>query len=391
MNIISTPKILVTCAIMAALISFCCVTAQVAANEYKHIPTSREELNNAERDLKVLKKRYPDIEESTFITDNIQAPLIKNNPDLLKKAIKKHDDGLRKVYIIGKKSPESIGKGIFTISAGNIALTQGLINAEMALEPGSYAPKPNKDYDVYAISSLAVDYAKEAARWYYNDDKAQMDNNADEFAVTLLENVPTLSIGGKIMSDQRWQATLGNIPSFEADETAKSLENNEGKAANSYDTYGHIMGISQNRVGFTYDDISTNQLLVADRNGDYWSVFAPPQFDVAKLEAEAKAEEKSIMTRGEDRAYYAAGQIAWAIENDAWDSSHVEMADAHKYFKDLPKDIKFTAVIAKTDKDSWKLIDWYLDDSSYLTEKQQEDLNSYIDGMKASFNDAENW
>ena len=81
MNIISTPKILVTCAIMAALISFCCVTAQVAANEYKHIPTSREELNNAERDLKVLKKRYPDIEESTFITDNIQAPLIKNNPD----------------------------------------------------------------------------------------------------------------------------------------------------------------------------------------------------------------------------------------------------------------------------------------------------------------------
>ena len=50
MNIISTPKILATCAIMATFISFCCATAQAAANDYKHIPASREELNNAERD-----------------------------------------------------------------------------------------------------------------------------------------------------------------------------------------------------------------------------------------------------------------------------------------------------------------------------------------------------
>ena len=379
MNIISTQKILVTCAIMAALISFCCVTAQVAANEYKHIPTSREELNNAERDLKVLKKRYPDIEESTFITDNIQAPLIKNNPDLLKKAIKKHDDGLRKVYIIDKKHPESVGKGIFTISAGNIALTQGFINAKMALEPGTYTPKSYKDYDIYATSCLAAEYAKEASRWYYNEKVPQDNIRAEKFAVNLLDNVPTFSVGGVLMSRQRMQTIMQD------DFAAKASE------ASLYDLYSFILNTSQNRVGFTNDDINTNQLLVADKNGDYWSVFAPPQFDVTKLEFERALEDKTIMTRGEDRAYYTAGQIAWAIKNNAWDSSHVTFMDAHKYFKDLPKNISFTAVIATTDKGNWKLIDWYLSDSSYLTESQQENLNLYVDGMKASFDDAENW
>lgn|GEM_PF-3516571 len=378
-NIINIRKFITAVAIMAMLISFSYSTVQAAANNYKHIPLSREELNNAERDLKVLKKKYPDMEESAFITDNIQAPLIKYNPDLLKKAIKKHDDGLRKVYIIGKKNPESIGKGIFTVSAGNIAFTQGFINAKMALEPGTYTPKPYKDYDIYATSCLATDYAREASHWYYNEKESQDNTKTDEFAVSLLDNVPIVSIGGILMSRQRIQPI---IPDDSAAETTEE---------NLFDLYSYILNTSHSRVGFANDDTSTNQLLVADKNGDYWSVFAPSQFDVTTLEAEATSEDKTIMTRGEDRAYYTAGQIVWAIKNKAWDSSHVEFVDAHKYFKDLPKNISFTAVIATSDKGNWKLIDWYLSDSSYLTDSQQEELNIYIDGMKASFDDAENW
>lgn len=379
MNIFNMRKIIAAGAIMTILFSSYYGTVQAASNEYKHIPISREELNNAERQLKILKKRYPDMEESSFITDNIQAPLIKYNPNLLKKATKKHDDGLRKIYIIDKNNTENIGKGIFTISAGNIALTQGFINAKMALEPGTYTPKSHKDYDVYATSCLAAEYAREASRWYYNEKVPQDNMMADEFAVNLLDNVPTFSVGGILMTRQRTQTTTEDDFPAETDEYAL------------YDLYSFILNTSQNRVGFTNDDTTTNQLLAADKNGDYWSVFPPPQFDVTKLEYEGTLEDKTIMTRGEDRAYYTAGQITWAIKNKAWDSSHVTFSDAHKYFKDLPKNIGFTAIIATTDQGNWKLIDWYLSDSSYLTESQQKDLNMYVDGMKASFDDAENW
>ncbi len=61
-NIINIRKFITAVAIMAMLISFSYSTVQAAANDYKHIPLSREELNNAERDLKVLKKKYPDME-----------------------------------------------------------------------------------------------------------------------------------------------------------------------------------------------------------------------------------------------------------------------------------------------------------------------------------------
>ena len=249
----------------------------------------------------------------------------------------------------------------------------------MALEPGTYTPKSYKDYDIYATSCLAAEYAKEASRWYYNEKVPQDNIRAEKFAVNLLDNVPTFSVGGVLMSRQRTQTIVQD------DFATESNEND------LYDLYSFILNTSQNRVGFANDDTNTNQLLVADKNGDYWSVFAPPQFDVTKLEFERALEDKTIMTRGEDRAYYTAGQIAWAIKNNAWDSSHVTFMDAHKYFKDLPKNINFTAVIATTDKGNWKLIDWYLSDSSYLTESQQENLNLYVDGMKASFDDAENW
>lgn len=380
-------KLALACVLTAAMASFSYSNALAYSEGDFHTPTAKEELNAAEKTMKLMQKRYPDMEESLFLTEQLQAPLIKYNPTLLKKATKKNEDGLRKVYVMGKNNPGEIGKGAFNITAGNIALTQGLINARMAFHPGSYEPKPYKDYDVYALSSLAPDYAREVAHWYYNDgwtNKNQapltseempwINNRATAFGQKLLGNVPTISIGGQIMADLRIQ---------EEDYQAQDEKLNE--------TYDYIMKLSNYRVGFTNDVITTNQLLVADKNGDYWEAFTPAQFDVTALKDEAQTEEKSIMTRGEDRAYYVAGQVAWAINHKAWDSQHVELADAHKYFKDLPKDIKFTAIIATADDGSWKLIDWYLDDSSYLTGNQLDELNLYIDGIKASYDDAINY
>lgn len=370
MKIISTvKKIILAGALISLLTPLSWSTNWASAETYLHTPTSKEEIKAAEKGLKVFHKRYPDAEESDFITDNIQAPLVKYNPEILKIAKKKNGDGLRKIYIIDKKHPQELGKGIFTIGAGNIAITQGLINAKMAMEPGTFTPKPHKDYDIYALSSLAYDYAREAAHWYYGSDYT--DKRANNLAMKLLDNVPFLSLGGRLMSDLR---------------TAPEDMDREDRLLS---TYNYLLEMSQNRVGFANDDIMTNQLLVADRHGDYWTVFAPPQYEVDALAKEAQAEDKSIMTRGDDRAYYVAGQIVWAMKNHLWDSSHVKMADAHKYFKELPKNIEFKAIVVTDADGRYKLIDWYLADDRYLTPNQLNDITLYIDGMKASFDDAE--
>jgi len=117
-----------------------------------HTATSREELEDLYNsdDLKNLKK-------SILLENKIKAPLIKYNPDKLKKATDKYSDGLHDVFIKRTNKTENAGKCI----SGYIYITSGLLNK---ISPDGYA-----DYNIYGLSAVASVYAHETGHWYYND------------------------------------------------------------------------------------------------------------------------------------------------------------------------------------------------------------------------------
>lgn len=138
--------------------------------------------------------------------------------------------------------------------------------------------------------------------------------------------------------------------------------------ANRFDeAYNYIVNSSKERVIFDSNTRATNKLLVANKDKSaYYTVY--PQKQVLNGQTVA-----SYI----DRAYYVAGQVAWAIKNNCYDEKHITFEDAHKYFNDLPTDVKATAIIARKGN-QYKIIDWYLNDKAETTEKQ------YLDNLKAS-------
>ena len=326
-----------------------------------HTATTREELedlynSNDEFNTKVNLKR------SSFLKNKIQAPLVRHNPNKLKIAQNKYTDGLQDVYIKNTgKDIDIAGRSL----SGYIYLTSGLLNSIS----GNY-----DDYNIYGISAIAFMYAHETGHWYYNDGWStneqevdfrityKMEQRADKFALKTIENVPQFSVGGEMIFAYYSALRTGwNNIDVEHPTNLKRFET----------AYNYIIESSNERVVIdNFDDKSkaSNELLIADKTKSaYYTAYTNDQIINGKKVASAS-----------DRAYYVAGQVAWAIKNNCWDSKHITFEDAHKYFNDLPADVKATAIIARKGN-QYKIIDWYQNDKAETTEKQ------YLDNLKASY------
>ena len=321
-----------------------------------HTATTREELE----DLYNSDDLNQNLKKSILLENKIKAPLIKYNPDKLKKATDKYSDGLHDVFIksTGNKT-ENAGKCI----SGYIYITSGLLNK---ISQNGYA-----DYNIYGLSAVASVYAHEAGHWYYNDSwttdeqtesnaiTMKQEQRADKFALKTIENVPKFSVGGEL---------IYNFHVATEDGWYNESSTHPDNASRFDEAYNYIVNSSKERVIFDSNTRATNKLLVANKDKSaYYTVY--PQKQVLNGQTVA-----SYI----DRAYYVAGQVAWAIKNNCYDEKHIIFEDAHKYFNDLPTDVKATAIIARKGN-QYKIIDWYLNDKADTTEKE------YLDNLKASF------
>ena len=321
-----------------------------------HTPTTKEELMDLYSSGEL---NQANLEKSSFLESKIQAPLIKYNSDKLKKATDKYSDGLHDVFLAKTNGIDVSGKNL----SGYIYLTSGLLDK---------ISDNYDDYNIYGLSAIASVYAHECGHWYYNDcwvtdgqshtnvDIMKQEQRADNFALKLLENVPNFSVGG-IMSKTYYVA-------YENGWYNENLTHPDNISRYKA-TYDYIKESSNERVVFDNDLKNSNELLVADKGKTaYFTVY--PQEQVVNGQKVVSAFE---------RANYIAGQIAWAIKNNCYDSKHITYEDAHKYFKDLPSNISATAIIATANNGKWKIIDWYQNDKADTTEKQ------YLDNLKASY------
>lgn len=331
-----------------------------------HTPTSQEELDYTYNQYfdEVKQAHKNDIQKNAYL-ESIRDKLVKYNSDKLKLATNKRSgDGLRDVYITDENmnAPKEDGEqfsGFVTIEAPVLKF----VSEETA----------TKDYNIYAQSTTASVYAHEASHWFYEDgwthsnqntltnaDTFKIEARADKLAIKLLENVPSFSVGG-VMSNYYHNAYYDGW----YNKTSTHASN-----ANRFDeAYNYIVSSSKERVLFDNNTRATNELLVANKDKSaYYTVY--PQEQVLN----SKKVASSI-----DRANYVAGQIAWAIKNNVWDSKHITFEDAHKYFADLPSNISATVIIAKANNGNYKIIDWYQNDKADTTEKE------YLDNLKASY------
>lgn len=314
---------------------------------------------------KEIQNHNGNMNRSYFLENKIQAPLIKYNPDKLKKANSPYEDGLYNVYVTKFSSRSASGTSI----SNYIYFLQEYIDNRL---------QNDKDYNVYSYSVIACTYAHEAGHWYYNDifnrgTQKHNDNNdtqkklefrADKFALQTVDNVPSFSVGGELIHwADNWYHQDDEHPAGSERWTA---------------TYNYIKNNSNGRVRFENNKHYTNHLIISTQGYD---------FEVAPPEQYTPDDNKTILAKDKDRASYVAGQVAWAIKNNCWNKASVKYEDAHQYFKDLPANVKATAIIA-TKGSKYKIIDWYLD-PVYLTDNQKQELNDYLICLNASMDGSE--
>ena len=329
-----------------------------------HEVATKEEHKLAEGAWKeTVQQYYGNVERSTLLENKIQAPLIKYNPDKLKKANSPYDDGLYNVYVANDFQTTSDTSGGECVS-NYIYLTKSHINENW---------HKTKDYDVYGMSVIASTYAHEAGHWYYNDTfnrtNRETDNEtqkakerrADSFSNKIVDNVPNFSVGGYLIDYQNWDFAPKDHPSH---------------AERWLATHNYISNNCNGRVFFEKNKRFTNHLIISTQGYDI-EVSPPDQYS-----PETILNNKVILTKDINRAYYVAGTVAWAIKNNAWNVKNVTYEDAHKYFKDLPANVKATAIIA-TKGSKYKIIDWYFSEE-YLNESQKQALNDYLICLNAS-------
>ena len=373
-------KIIITGTLTLTIVSFNITNAwaYTPIGETYHIPADKNECNWFE-DENIIQQYKLTVNKD--LEKYVQAPLIKYNPDKLRKAKGKYDDGLRHVYTESDGNQWNMGVGGGNYAAGHISLTTGDVEVAMAPSYGELGLLM-KDYNVYGLSHLACDYGHECGHWWYDDawllagqkdvdnsEEYQQELRADAFSIRLVENVPQFSVGGdliaihKLAMDRGWRSGQGVHPT--AHDRWKK-------------TYQFIKESSIYRVAFSNNSYGSNKLHIKDKTGKIYEITVPPQYDP---EAMAKGELK-ILRNETDRAYYVAGQIAWAIKNNVWNKKHISFVNAQDIFKDFPKSIPAKVMIAKVSNNKWKIIDWVIDDlngsKGFLTKEEGEKEYNYF-------------
>ncbi len=371
--------------------SYTCAWAYVPIGQDYHIPASKIETDNFWN--KEIKEN--NLQQSEFLERVIQAPLIKFNPQKLKKAYSKYEDGLKGVYInpVGDIRDGDVGGSNY--GGGYISLTRGslLINSASTYR-GRNATTTPKDYNIYGRSAIAADYAHECGHWYYNDalskpdwgqtreqtakDAIAVENRADAFGIRLLENVPQFSVGGDLISLDRQQQQLG----WDNDSTEHPSTYSRWNA-----TYNYIREMSKNRVGYyddkdTYNNANAATFYIRVKNKDaYWQITVPDQYEVEHF---TNANYKTVLYNAADRAKYVMGQVAWAIKNNCWDKKHFVTYKAQDIFKDMPETpFEVYALCIEKNDNECKIIDWVVipaegDKVDFYTESQKKQIEDYI-------------
>lgn len=349
-----------------------------------HTPPTKGEIEDLDNYIsEVYKQHNNDIKKSSFLENKIKALIVRYNSDKLKTTQNKYDDGLKDVFIANTKNPTDLENNGEQFT-GYIYITQGYINGVTSKYSGNFNANLN-DYNIYGLSAIASVYAHESAHWYYDDswiNEDQEDNvykrevRADKLALKIVNNVPSFSVGGGMISESR-SASAGD--GWNSNTSTHPSHNARWNIA-----YEYIQSESDYRIFFEDNKPENNHLIVGNSSKtEYYTVYPPNQYNPDTIIDETTKEDKSLLMNATDRAYYVSGQIAWAINHNAWDSRHVKYVDAHKYFNDFPADVKATAIIVETNN-TYKIIDWYFA-NEYLTQNQQAQLNKYLTNLKASY------
>lgn len=366
-----------------AVITYSSALAYVPVGEDYHIAFDKEETDS------FLKNELGGLQRSEYLEKNIQAPLIKYNPQKVWKSNSKYADGLKEVYIepVGNAF-DSDGSGT-NYGGGYISLTRGSVFINSAPVYGSNkVTLTPKDYNVYALSAIASDYAHECGHWYYDDalldrkfnqtreiadkESIKVEARADAFGIRLLENVPQFSVGGDLISVYRMAQQTGWNGAGKTHPTNIS----RWKTA-----YNYIYQMAGGRVNFYNESSQENRIFyIKDSQGEKWEIVTPPQYEVANF---VNVESKKQLYTAHERANYVIGQVAWAIKNNCWDANHVTIEDGSKYFKDIPKgDITIKVIVARKNSREYKIIDWVgiskVQTKKYYTQEQEQEVDDYV-------------
>lgn len=366
-----------------AVTTYSSALAYVPVGEDYHIAFDKEETDS------FLKNELGGLQRSEYLEKNIQAPLIKYNPQKVWKSNSKYADGLKEVYIepVGNAF-DSDGSGT-NYGGGYISLTRGSVFINSAPVYGSNkVTLTPKDYNVYALSAIASDYAHECGHWYYDDalldrkfnqtreiadkESIKVEARADAFGIRLLENVPQFSVGGDLISVYRMAQQTGWNGAGKTHPTNIS----RWKTA-----YNYIYQMAGGRVNFYNESSQENRIFyIKDSQGEKWEIVTPPQYEVANF---VNVESKKQLYTAHERANYVIGQVAWAIKNNCWDANHVTIEDGSKYFKDIPQgDITIKVIVARKNSREYKIIDWVgiskVQTKKYYTQEQEQEVDDYV-------------
>ena len=377
-------------ALAVATTTYSSALAYVPIGENYHIPPIKMETDN------FWQKEVQALQRSEYLEQSIQAPLIRYNPQKIWKAKAKYDDGLKGVYINPRGTSTDSDVGGANYGGGYISLTRGsvLVNSAPYYGKGDTTLTP-KDYNVYARSAIASDYAHECGHWYYDDalnskklgqsketaarDVISIEARADAFGIRLLENVPQFSVGGDLISVRRmarqggWYSNLGKHPTYDS---------------RWKNTYNYIKQMSNYRVRFEDENSHDNSTFyIRDKKGQDWQIVVPDQYEVADI---TDINNKKVLYNRDDRARYVMGQVAWAIKNDVWDTKHFRVYKAQDYFPDMPEtDFDVNVIVIQKSKTEWKIIDWFIypkeeGKENYYTETQKQALEKYLIPLASS-------
>ena len=366
-----------------AVTTYSSALAYVPVGEDYHIAFDKNETDYT------LKNELGGLQRSEYLEKNIQAPLIKYNPQKVWKSNSKYADGLKEVYIKPVGNAFDSENSGYNHGSGYISLTRGSVFINSAPVYGSNkVTLTPKDYNVYALSAIASDYAHECGHWYYDDafidkklnqtreiadkDSIKVEARADAFGTRLLENVPQFSVGGDLISVYRMAQQSGWNNSTKTHPTNISRWNT---------TYNYIYQMAGGRVNFCNESSQENRIFyIKDSQGEKWEIVTPPQFEVANF---VNVESKKQLYTAHERANYVIGQVAWAIKNNCWDANHVTIEDGSKYFKDIPKgDITIKVIVARKNSREYKIIDWVgiskVQTKKYYTQEQEQEVDDYV-------------
>ena len=366
-----------------AVTTYSSALAYVPVGEDYHIAFDKNETDYA------LKNNLGGLQRSEYLEKNIQAPLIKYNPQKVWKSNSKYADGLKEVYIRPVGNTFDSDDSGRNHGGGYISLTRGSVFINSAPVYGSNkVTLTPKDYNVYALSAIASDYAHECGHWYYDDafidkklnqtrekadkDAIKAEARADAFGIRLLENVPQFSVGGDLISVYRMAQQSGWNGSGKTHPTNISRWNT---------TYNYIYQMAGGRVNFYNESSHENRIFyIKDSQGKKWEIVTPPQYEVANF---VNVESKKQLYTAHERANYVIGQVAWAIKNNCWDANHVTIEDGSKYFKDIPQgDITIKVIVARKNSREYKIIDWVgiskVQTKKYYTQEQEQEVDDYV-------------